>query len=114
MRFLLTLLIISFVTASAHGQNRRDRTRDRGSDRPADRSSGNPTSGSPVTDDNTDMTTFDRYKVLSDHNIFTKNRRPATRPTRDSRNDRPPVKPEAAFILTGCVFENENKYAAFV
>jgi len=114
MKFFLSLLIISLLTGTAEAQNRRDRTRDRSSDRPGDRSSGVSSSASPVTDDNTDKASFDRYRVLSEHNIFTKNRRPTSRPSENSRTDRPPVKPEVAFVLTGCVIQDDNKYAAFV
>ena len=109
MKFILPLLMIGILTATADAQNRRDRTsRDRAPDRSP------PGSASPVSDDNPDKTSYDRYKVLSEHNIFTKNRRSTTRPTRDSRSDAPPPKPEVAFVLTGCVIENENRYAAFV
>jgi len=111
MKFLLALLMVLVLASAAEAQNRRDRSRDRDE---RDRSPSGSTSASPVIDDNADKTSFDRYKVLSDHNIFAKNRRPTSRPTRDSRNDRPPPKPEVAFILTGCVIENDNKYAAFV
>jgi len=113
MRFILPLLIISLLAVTADAQNRRDRTtRDRTPDRSS--SAGGP-SGSSVADDNTDKSSFDHYKVLSEHNIFTKNRRPpSTQRSRDPRGDRPPSKPEVAFVLTGCVIENENHYAAFV
>jgi len=110
MKFVLAVLMIGLLAASAEAQNRRDRnSRDRGPDRSSPGSS-----ASPVSDDGTDKASFDRYKVLSEHNIFTKNRRPTSRPTRDSRSDGPPPKPEVAFVLTGCVIENENRYAAFV
>jgi hypothetical protein len=109
MKFLLASLMILVLASSAEAQSRRDRSRDE-----RDRSSSGSSSASPVIDDNADKTSFDRYRVLSEHNIFAKNRRPTSRPTRDSRNDRPPPKPEVAFILTGCVIENDNKYAAFV
>ena len=112
MRFFLPLLIVSLFVASAEAQNRRDRTnRDRG----PDRSSTGGASGTPIPDDNTDKSSFDHYKVLSEHNIFTKNRRPpSTQRSRDPRFDRPPSKPEVAFVLTGCVIEDVNRYAAFV
>src|SRR4051812_15673370 len=110
MKYFLPLLIV-LLAASAEAQTRRDRTRDRSTDRPGDRSSAVSSSGSPVTDDNTDKGSFDRYRVLSDHNIFTKNRRPTSRPSENSRSDRPPPKPEVAFVLTGCVIEYDNKYA---
>ena len=114
MKFILPLLVISLLATSAEAQNRRDRNR--GSDRPPDRngSSPGPSAASPVPDDNTDKSSFDHYKVLSEHNIFTKNRRPTTRPGRDTRADRPPPKPEVAFVLTGCTIENDNKYVAYV
>ena len=113
MRFILPLLIISLLAVTADAQNRRDRTtRDRTPDRSS--SAGGP-SGSSVADDNTDKSSFDHYKVLSEHNIFTKSRRPpSTQRSRDPRGDRPPSKPEVAFVLTGCVIEDDNKYAAFV
>src|SRR5215212_497728 len=113
MKFVLPLLIVSMLAATAQAQTRRDRsTRDRTSDRP---SSPSGASGSSVGDDNTDKSSFDHYKVLSDHNIFTKNRRPpSTQRSRDPRFDRPPSKPEMAFVLTGCFIEDQNKYAAFV
>ena len=107
MKFILPILIVSLLAATSEAQNRRDRNR--GPDRtPSDSSS------TPIADDNTDKNSFDHYKVLSEHNIFTKSRHPTTRPGRDPRSDRPPPKPEVAFILTGCVIENDNKYAAFV
>ena len=112
MKFFLPLLIVSLLAVTAEAQNRRDRSsRDRG----PDRSSNSSGSGTPVADDNTDKSSFDHYKLLSDHNIFTKNRRPpSTQRSRDPRFDRPPPKPEVAFVLTGCVIETENKYVAFV
>ena len=114
MRFLLPLLIISLLAASAEAQNRRDRTnsgRDRTSDRPYDRSS----SASSIPDDNSDKSNFDHYKVLSEHNIFKKDRRvPSTQRSRDGRDERPTPRPEVAFVLTGCVIEDENRYVAFV
>src|SRR3954471_8466360 len=110
MRFVLPVLIVSLLATAAQAQNRRDRST-RTPDRP---SSSSGSSGSSIADDNTDKSSFDHYKVLSDHNIFTKNRRPTTRPSRDPRFDRPPSKPEVAFVLTGCVIEDENRYAAFV
>ena len=115
MKFFLPLLMIGLLAMSAEAQNRRDRNpRDRGPDRPSSSSQGPSSSGSPVSDDNTDTSTFDHYKVLSEHNIFAKNRRPTSRPSRDFRSDGPPPKPEVAFVLTGCVIEDENKYAALV
>jgi len=110
MKFILPLLIVSLLATSTEAQNRRDRNRG------PDRSGSSPGSSpdSPVADDNTDKSSFDHYKVLSEHNIFTKSRHPTTLPGRDARSDRPPPKPEVAFILTGCVIENDNKYAAFV
>jgi hypothetical protein len=111
MRFLLPFLIISLLATTAQAQNRRSRDRSPDGNRPP--SSASP-SASAAADDNADATTFDRYKLLSDHNIFMKNRRPATRPSRDNRPDRPPPKPETAFILTGCTIENDNKYVAYV
>jgi hypothetical protein len=110
MKFILLLLIVSLLSTSAEAQNRRDRNR------APDRSGSSPgsSSDSPIADDGTDKNSFDHYKVLSEHNIFTKSRRPTTRPGRDTSADRPPSKPEVAFILTGCVIENDNKYAAFV
>src|SRR4051812_24715411 len=99
MRFILPLLIVSLLAATAEAQNRRDRSRDR----VPDRSSSNTPSASGIPDDDTDPSNFDRYKVLSDHNIFTKNRRPpSTQRSRDPRLDRPPSRPEVAFVLTGC------------
>ena len=70
MKFFLTLLIVSLFVASAEAQNRRDRT-----NRAAgpDRSSTGGASGTPIPDDNTDKSSFDHYKVLTEHNIFTKN-----------------------------------------
>jgi len=111
MKFILPLLMIGLLAATADAQNRRDRsTRDRGT---SGGSSGS--AASPVIDDNADKTSYDRYKVLSEHNIFTKNRRPpSTQRSRDSRGDSPPPKPEVAFVLTGCSIEDENRYAAFV
>ena len=113
MRLFLALLMVLMLAVSAEAQNRRDRdrsSRDRGPD-PRNGSA----SPSPVTDDNAEKTSFDRYRVLSEHNIFAKNRRPpSTRPTRDPRNDRPPPRPEVAFVLTGCVIEDDNRYSAFV
>jgi hypothetical protein len=111
MKFILPLLMIGLLAATADAQNRRDRsTRDRGT---SGGSSGS--SASPVIDDNVDKASYDRYKVLSEHNIFTKNRRPpSTQRSRDSGTDRPPPKPEVASVLTGCVIEDENRYAAFV
>jgi hypothetical protein len=60
----------------------------------------------------------DRYGVLSERNIFLRERgKPATRPSylsRDSDNtfvNRPPL--EAAFVLTGIVLE-EGQYRAYV
>ncbi|HEV8291017.1 MAG TPA: hypothetical protein VGP94_03815 [Tepidisphaeraceae bacterium] len=115
MKLFLLLLMVALLSVTAEAQNRRDRSRDRGPDRSSDRSSSNSSSGSAVPDDNADKSSFDHYKVLSDHNIFTKNRRPPTsRPTRDGNSDRPPPKPEVAFILTGCSIQDDNKYAAFV
>jgi len=101
------------LAATAHAQNRRDRS---SGDRTSGRSSSSSgASGSSIADDNTDKSTFDHYKVLSEHNIFTKNRRPpSTQRSRDPRSDRPPSKPEVAFVLTGCIIENENKYVALV
>ncbi|SRR5258706_14458100 len=111
MKFFLPLLMIGLLAATADAQNRRDRsTRDRAPDRPAPGAS----SASPVVDDNADKSSFDRYKVLSEHNIFAKSRRPTTRPGRDSREDRPPQKPEVAFVLTGCTIQDDNKYVAYV
>src|SRR5438552_13563517 len=108
MKLLLPLLIVAMLAVAAEAQNRRDRTR--GPDRPA-----NSPTAAPVADDNTDKDSFDHYKILSDHNIFTKIRHPpTTRGSRDSRSDRPPSKPEVAFVLTGCVIEDDNRYAAFV
>jgi hypothetical protein len=113
MRFVLAFLMIGLLAATAEAQNRRDRSRDGRSDRSSDdRSAGS--SSSPVPDDNADKSSFDHYKVLSEHNIFARNRRPTSRPTQSSRPDRPPPKPETAFILTGCVIENDNKYVALV
>jgi len=109
MKYIFPLLMVLVMVATAQAQNRRDR-RDRAPGSSPDRSS----SASPVSDDNTDKSTFDHYKVLSEHNIFAKNRRPTTRPSRDGRDDRPPSKPEVAFVLTGCVIEDDNKYVAFV
>ncbi|HEV8608232.1 MAG TPA: hypothetical protein VGQ99_23045 [Tepidisphaeraceae bacterium] len=111
MRFLLPLLIISLLATTAQAQNRR--SRDRSSDRDRPPSSASP-SASPAADDNADPSTFDHYKLLSDHNIFMKNRRPTSRPTRDSRPDRPPPRPETAFILTGCTIQDDDKYVAYV
>lgn len=113
MKFFLPLLMISLLGVSAEAQNRRDRsTRDRTPDRS---SSSNGSAGSPIADDNTDKSSFDHYKVLSDHNIFTKTRRPpSTQRSRDPRFDRPTPKPEVAFVLTGCVIEDDNRFAAFV
>ena len=109
MKFFLPLLLICLLAATADAQNRRDRSsRDRGPERSS-------SSGAPTADDNTDKSTFDHYKVLSEHNIFTKNRRPpSTQRARDPRSDRPPPKPEVAFVLTGCVIEDANRYVAFV
>src|SRR5438105_4452889 len=109
MKYIFPLLMVLVMVATAAAQNRRDR-RDRAPGSSPDRSS----SVSPVSDDNTDKSSFDHYKVLSEHNIFAKNRRPTTRPSRDGRDDRPPSKPEVAFVLTGCVIEDDNKYVAFV
>jgi hypothetical protein len=58
----------------------------------------------------------DRYNVLSERNIFMRERgRPATRPytprTYDSATVRPPL--EASFVLTGIVLE-EGQYRAYV
>jgi hypothetical protein len=112
MRIFLPLLIVALLAATAEAQNRRDRSN---RDRSPDRSISSGGSGSPIADDNTDKTNFDHYKVLSEHNIFAKNRRPpSTQRSRDPRFDRPPSRPEVAFVLTGCVIENENHYAAFV
>src|SRR4051812_15745831 len=97
MKYFLPLLLIGLLAAGAEAQNRRDRTSPRNgsaSDRPPDRTSSGrpsgPTSASPVIDNNGDLTTFDRYRVLSEHNIFMKNRaRPATRPSNDRPRDPP-------------------------
>jgi hypothetical protein len=112
MRIFLPLLIVALFAMTADAQNRRDRST---RDRTPDRSSSSVGSGSTISDDSADKSSFDHYKVLSEHNIFAKNRRPpSTQRSRDSRSDRPPSRPEVAFVLTGCVIENENHYAAFV
>ena len=115
MKFFLPLLIISLLAATAEAQNRRDRSGNRAGDTSAARSSSGSSSATPIADDKSDKSSFDHYKVLSEHNIFTKNRRPpSTQSSRDSRTDRPPRRPEVAFVLTGCVIENDNRFAAFV
>jgi hypothetical protein len=115
MKFFLPLLIISLLAATAEAQNRRDRSSNRGGDSSSGRSSSASSSGTPIADDKSDKSSFDHYKVLSEHNIFTKNRRPpATQSSRDARTDRPPRRPEVAFVLTGCVIEDDNRFAAFV
>jgi hypothetical protein len=115
MKFFLPLLIISLLAATAEAQNRRDRSGNRTGDSSAGRSSSSSSSATPIADDKSDKSSFDHYKVLSEHNIFTKTRRPpSTQSSRDARSDRPPRRPEVAFVLTGCVIEDDNRFAAFV
>src|SRR5258705_2493060 len=122
MRYFLPLLLVALLAASAQAQNRRDRgNTDRGSSnngsRTPDRSTARPTgssSASPVSDENDDKSSFERYRVLFEHNIFMKNRaRPTSRPTNDRQREAP-RRPEVAFILTGCGIQEDNKFAAFV
>src|SRR6267143_3578566 len=118
MKYVLPLLIVALLAAGAEAQNRRDRGNNGGSrgNGPPDRPSGpsGSSSASPVSDDNADKSSFERYRVLFEHNIFMKNRAPPTsRPTRDTSRDAP-RRPEVAFILTGCVIQEDNKFAAFV
>jgi hypothetical protein len=116
---LFVLIVVGLLAASAEAQNRRgggnnnDRggnnnnnggnNNGRGGGNGSRGSSGSSYSGSsgsasPVSDDNADKTSFDRYRVLFEHNIFMKNRaRPSTRPTRDNTRDAPPSRPEMAF-----------------
>jgi len=120
MRYLLAVMMIGLLASSALAQDRRDRgdrfNRDRDRSSNGSRSSSSASSSaSPVNDDNPDLTKFDRYQVLSEHNIFVKNRVQRSRgPTTRETSREGPRRPETAFVLRGCVIEDEQKYAAFV
>jgi hypothetical protein len=113
MRWFIPLFLLCIVSAEAWAQSRRDRSSDRSSDR---RSGSSSSSASPVADDpNASKTGYERYTILSEHNIFVKNRVQRSRgPTTRDTSREPQRRPEQAFVLTGCVIENENMYAAFV
>jgi hypothetical protein len=61
-----------------------------------------------------DKSSFDRYRVLSEHNIFKKDRVQRAGPTTRDTSREGPRRPETAFVLRGCVIEGEERFTASV
>src|SRR5687767_2905407 len=100
MRLLIPLLFTCIVSGEAWAQSRRDR--DRSSDRSFDRrSESSSSSATPAAEDpNASKTGYERYTILSERNIFVKNRVQRSRgPTTRDTSRETQRRPEQAFVL---------------